>query len=567
VTDVVHDPTLPAANQGLASLDVLAAQVLSLDPPPRSERKALLRDEAGLLLDGLLVRVARGRGALDVAIGEGLAALAAGDRALRLGYSGIGDYARERLGIAGRTAQGMARLARELRDRPLLREAVRRGEVTARKAETVLPSARGEAEEGWVARARAETVRALGAAVRTGGGPADGGADEEPWDRIFFPLSAEERAEVDSAMALAGKVLGAAAPKWQRLEVICQEFLAAHPLDPDEGEDDGPSPLGDPVDDWLEGAKAALEEETRQWEFLPEPAAVAAPEDGLAAAADSDPWRLDGELRRLAAMRERWDHLVGHAAMLVKATGLWKDMCFATFRHYCEERLGMSARAVEQRAWLARRLCFLPALREALRAGRLSYEQARLVASVADDTTAEAWIVRAERTTCIALRREIEASEDRQMCARGELALRVPRGVHQLLWAAIRAVRASSDGWIGPGACLARIAGHFVETWAPLLRERNTLPHRVLERDRGFCQVPGCSRPAVHAHHVVYRSRGGGDEEGNLASFCAAHHLHGVHAGYVRVRGIAPDALTWELGVRPGAEPLVTVFGGQVVRA
>jgi len=111
----------------------LAREAWLLEPPMLYEIPHVLRNEAGLLLDRLLVRVARGRGALDVAIGEALADLAVGDRTLRLGDSGIGDYARERLGIAARTAQAMARLARGLRDRPLLREAVRRGEVSTRK--------------------------------------------------------------------------------------------------------------------------------------------------------------------------------------------------------------------------------------------------------------------------------------------------------------------------------------------------------------------------------------------------------------------------------------------------
>jgi hypothetical protein len=56
--------------------------------------------------------------------------------------------------MAGRTAQAMARLALELLTRPLLHEAVRRGEVNARKAQAVLPLARGQDEERWVARAR-----------------------------------------------------------------------------------------------------------------------------------------------------------------------------------------------------------------------------------------------------------------------------------------------------------------------------------------------------------------------------------------------------------------------------
>jgi HNH endonuclease len=545
VTDVVLDPALPSANRGLASLDALALQAFALAPPMPLELRDLWREEAAPLVDGLLVRVARGCGALDVVIGEGLASLAAGDRALQLGFSGVGDYARERLGIAPRTAQAMTRLGRELRERPLLRDAVRRGEVSARKASAVLPVARGEEEASWVARARVETVRALEAAVRAAVGAGEDEAEED-WNRICVPLSAEERGKVDEAMALAGKVLGAGAPKWQRLEVMCQEFLAGHPVDPPDDESSGP--LGGPVVEWLEAAKLGLELETRQWEFLVSPAPVPAAESALDDAA-SDGRRMDAELRRLASMRDRWDDLLGHLAMLVRMTGLWRDMCFASFGHYSEERLGMSARAVEQRASLARRLYSLPALRRALREGRLSYEKARLVARVADDGTAAAWIARAEKTTCIALRRDIEAGEETQTCARGELDLRVPRRVHELLSAAFRAARAAEGRWLGPGACLARIAEHFVETWKAAAKERSTPHTRVLARDCGFCQVPGCSRPAAHAHHVVYRSRGGDDDDANLVSLCAAHHLHGVHMGYIRVRGSAPDALAWELGV------------------
>lgn len=144
------------------SLDAIAETAWTLEPPQPWEMSSIRRDDAASLLDGLLGRVARGRGALDVAVGEGLAALAAGDRALRLGYSSVGDYAVERLGIQKSTAEKMARLALALRERPLLREAVWRGEVSARKAEAVLRVARGEAEAEWVARARLGTVRALG---------------------------------------------------------------------------------------------------------------------------------------------------------------------------------------------------------------------------------------------------------------------------------------------------------------------------------------------------------------------------------------------------------------------
>src|SRR3954468_12829724 len=141
-----------------------AASILEWPLPP--ERDDAVCDEAARLVDWLFARVARGRGALDVAMGEGLHALGQGDRTLRLGYSGIGDYARERLGIAASTAVKMARLARALRERPVLRYAVRSGDITARKAEVIVSVAGGDAEAAWVERARTETVRALAAAVK-----------------------------------------------------------------------------------------------------------------------------------------------------------------------------------------------------------------------------------------------------------------------------------------------------------------------------------------------------------------------------------------------------------------
>src|SRR5213082_1981348 len=117
-------------------------------------------------IDALLRNISSGHGALDVAIGEGLDALTVGRRAMDLSYSNIGDYAREELGINASTAVKMARLARRLRDRPLVKEAVPRGEEGVRKAETVAPVAMVDDEARWILRAKAETVRSLKAAVK-----------------------------------------------------------------------------------------------------------------------------------------------------------------------------------------------------------------------------------------------------------------------------------------------------------------------------------------------------------------------------------------------------------------
>ncbi len=89
--------------------------------------------------------------------------------------------------------------------------------------------------------------------------------------------------------------------------------------------------------------------------------------------------------------------------------------------------------------------------------------------------------------------------------------------------------------------------------------------HQVFARDEWRCTVPGCtSRRNLHDHHIRFRSAGGSDALENRTTLCAWHHLRGVHAGIVRIRGRAPGALRFELGVRPPQPPLVAYATGGV---
>ena len=131
-----------------------------------------------------------------------------------------------------------------------------------------------------------------------------------------------------------------------------------------------------------------------------------------------------------------------------------------------------------------------------------------------------------------------------------ERRLRLPEPVAELLRVAVHKVRQRAGCALPTGAALLWMAAHFLRIWQPALPTRRTLSQRVIERDGGRCQVPGCSRAAVHAHHIVPRSQGGSDEEDNLTAVCEAHHLHAIHLGWVTVSGQAPGRLVWRLGVR-----------------
>ena len=133
------------------------------------------------------------------------------------------------------------------------------------------------------------------------------------------------------------------------------------------------------------------------------------------------------------------------------------------------------------------------------------------------------------------------------MCARGAFQAWLPRATSLLVAAAFHAARKAAGRPLSAGECLVAIAQHFIDLWGPAVAGRNTLQARIRKRDRHFCQTPGCSRPAAHAHHLQPRTQGGSDEESNLVSLCAAHHLRGIHDGRMRVTGTAPGNLRWEV--------------------
>ena len=186
---------------------------------------------------------------------------------------------------------------------------------------------------------------------------------------------------------------------------------------------------------------------------------------------------------------------------------------------------------------------------KAARDGGLSYEKVRLLSRLPDGEI-ERWVPKARDLTCVALEEALDARDEAQMRAARILRARVPVRIALLLQAAFRAVRATEGRLLDDGSCLVRVARHFVETWKPHVKKARTLSQKVRERDLGRCQVPACSRRAVHAHHIIPRARGGSDDPANQVALCACHHLRGIHGGYIRVQGRAPDELVWEVAGR-----------------
>ncbi len=492
-------------------------------------------------LDALLCNVSAGHGALDLAIGDGLDALDTGRKAMHLGYSNIGDYAREELGLNASTAAKKMRLARKLRDRPLVREAVRRGEITPRKAEIIAHVAVGQNQTRWILRAKAESVRALRKAVSARPDP-----DDEEWLSIAAAVRPEQQPILDEGLRWGGIVLGARSKRVERVEAWGQEFLGAHTVP---GHDDRADDVHFTSNEDVEWAEALLEREARLWSHLAAVDPLKAPEFS----GEIDPWRIDGELKAFMEMRSRWDEVFGRVALPFKQCRAWDPLGFASFGHYCEERLGMAKRTVAQRVALEWSLRRMPLLRQALREKRITYEKARIIARHVEGGHADEvrpLIAKAEAVTCIDLREQLEVKAEGQMCAQGIFTVTMPAHVAELLKDAFRALRAVAKRWISLGECIAAMAEYFTLVWKKHAKEIRSARRRILMRDRHRCQVPGCSRPAVHVHHIEFRAQGGDDDPSNLISLCAAHHLYGIHEELMRVTGTAPDRLVWEFGLR-----------------
>ena len=513
-----------------------------------------------LRTDKHAVRVTRGRGMVDLAIGETMRELFKGDKLLQLGYSKISDYMRERMGEPPRTLFLCLRLAEKLRERPLLRQAVVAGVVKARKALIVLPVAQGEEEAFWTRAAMTATVKELEQGVRAAGREPE--QDTFETETIWLKMTVEQQDVLDAAIAAARETLGLGAERWKCLEAISQEWLGTcGALVPEEQGPEGvPAPAPAPMD--LDAWRAELEERTaateRQLRAIDEAFFVIREE----APCDGDPRALDARLQRLLEARRSFDEAFGPLADEIVGGRVWEQLGYGSLEAYCRERLDMCARTVRQRAWLQWKICALPELGEALYSGRLTYSKALLVARHATPHDIEGRIAAAAATTCQQTERESTEEEDRRNREAGVRRLWGPKDAVQTVTDAIVSAQAA---WVGvhgespdAGQALTLVAAYFLKVHEAHRPGRSMPRERreVLMRHDGKCAVPGCTRGAQHVHHITFRSRGGSDEVSAKTPLCAPHHLHGIHRGYMTLEGKAGSWLIWRFGTAGEAVPL-----------
>jgi hypothetical protein len=520
----------------------------------------------------------------------------------RLCYARLSDYARERPGLSPRQLQELARVHRALGELPALERALVANELPWSKVRLVARVATGADEAAWIARARAVSTRRLEEEVQSAQGPApapgslDTGLPDDalPQRRVTLRCSPAVCEKWSLAREMAERAAGQRLSSGEALEQVVAEVFSGLSIDPalaGTRDELPPRPR-------REEARSTSRDDAAGEPRLPArelPRQVGALAAGLE---DADPFELDRRLCLGLQLEQTLDAALAPLLRRVTCSEYEWRGAYQTLARFAEDRLGMSGRKARTLLRLERAGDVCPELRAAYRGGRLSWVKAQcLVPLFLLDIPGEwrpAWLAWAERVTVRRLEQDVERAlllraghhlawqrckfhpelaqdaipeGERQMCAHDvdleaiqELAWRVPCEVASLFVAVRETVRRTLGAAQGRPALDGEVFDAILDgallAWTlrdPAARR----PDPVMERDGWRCAVPGCtSRRNLHDHHVVYRSRGGGDAAANRVTLCAFHHQRCLHAGLLRIHGRSPDGLVFELGVRTGAPPL-----------
>jgi len=485
-----------------------------------------------------------------------------------LGFARLADYARERPGLSARELYDLAHVDAALAKLPAIGAALASGRLGWTKARLLCRVATPEDEGLWLAAAGRLSAAALAREVRAiDVDSLEAGAldplEDEPGEREVLRVRAPRhvKSRWSNVKRTLRRVVGGWLPTETCVELVSAEVLSAIRLEVDPA---ALLPLARRVHSGM--ADPELVAEPALTPNVPAPASPFV-EALVAGLEDAEPRELDARLRRAAALEQSLLTRIGPLLLAFVAARAPFKLGFRSLDSYARERLAMSPRKARAVLRLERACALAPALNDAWRSGRITPSQSQvlvpLMLAAGSEPFHSAWVERAADVTVRRLEDDVEhalASGAFDPALLPELpeglqigaehmgpetdvwVANVPADVGRLFRACLGSVARRLN--TGPGAALEAMFDHCIDTWyCPTPRE-----HRVFARDGFRCTVPGCtSQRNLHAHHVLFRSAGGGDDLANLVTLCAAHHQRGVHTGLIRIAGRAPDCLVFEL--------------------
>jgi hypothetical protein len=531
----------------------------------------------GARVDAELRRVARGGGALRLALGEALDAMVQSQGHCALGFSSIEAYARERCGLGAGVVRKLLAMVRHLARLPRLRAALVEGTLGFSMVELLARHAAPESEAFFVGLARHATVAQMRKALRL----------DEPTRvdraRVHRTVDAEVAWLHEQIRMFAEAQAGTRAN-----DVVWEVLLAEAAVD---------------LAPWLDDDVPEWPAEDDEAPAIPAPAGGGAHRErasGGGAAGDDacSPGALDRRLVGLARELTLRDLRIGDLSL---------DLAYYGYpcakARYAEDVLGMSLSALKAKQTLVRRLARFPELQHALEDGQVGAQAAMLLARVVTQQSVQAWVERAQARTVKHLSEEVRFVEmvarmsggvpagpptaeqmahaaevergvlsgqishvaeapmpDDPTAVRPEHMGRVELTFHMRadLAAEYRRVEAAWERAGRPTGDFVRfVALSFWRAWGHTLDGTEQAYGHIYLRDRYRCASPTCWRRDVTPHHLRFRSQGGGEEDDNLVALCTWCHLFGIHTwGSIKATGPAS-----ELGWRT---PVLEVRGREV---
>ena len=274
------------------------------------------------------------------------------------------------------------------------------------------------------------------------------------------------------------------------------------------------------------------------------------------------PSEVDRRLVAAARVHRRVESVLCFYLQEVETRRLYLRYGFASTVDYARESLGFEDRKTRSLLHMAERFEELPRLKKAFRRGDIPWIKAREVVKVATPKTEAKWLDRCNSMSNRQLEQEVKRKQ--------------PPPTRKSLFFVLEGERV--EAWEQAREALERLAGKTlsdIEVFDLMCAEAlcgyaTTLAfgdgpetdggyvRKVAERDGWKCTRPGCSnRTALTANHIIPRARGGPDETWNLHTLCAVCHA-AITGGRLKVKGRAPNRLTWEgpLGVIEKPLPL-----------
>jgi hypothetical protein len=412
-----------------------------------------LRDAAAH--DARLWRLAHAEAEADRELARGLASLWRHELYRPLGFVRATDFVREHLGIKEGRARWLARLGHRLRDIPELDHALASGRINAshvlelgRIVNSTTPAAE---RRQWIERAAGSSIRALRTEVRRElekrthadhqTVPADtdheaevevldlsAGADEHPeggW--MSIPAPARVAVLWHHAAELARAASGRHLALGQCAEMIFAEYLSA---------------LGNEAPEATASIEATFLSDQRQRRLAELMRAINRPRTATLGTAASrawsagevsarssivdwqvpdrrlpedcvladtvDPWQLAATLKRLCELKQKLRYQLAGLLARLHHRLCWQALGFASFEHYCEQRLGFGLRRAERLIRFRSGLERFAGLKWAYLAGRVSYTAALLLLPILDRSTETRWVEWAAGVTYRELERAAE---------------------------------------------------------------------------------------------------------------------------------------------------------------